>query len=200
MKIGIVGAGNVGSSLGRLWAERGHGVTYGVRDPVSPRVAALGPEARVVGLAEAVQFGEVVVIAVPSAAVDDVIRHGGDWAGKIVIDATNRMTPTPGGPPSVAEEIAAMAPGARVVKAFNTIGAEQLARPDFGGMVASIFLCGDDAVAKATVSMLAEELGFDVIDAGPLAYAGMLESLARLWVSLARSGLGRDIAFRLLRR
>jgi len=115
-----------------------------------------------------------------------------------IIDSTNRFTA--GRAASGAEEIAGLAPGARVVKAFNTIGAELLAGPRFDMQSATMFICGGDAQAKSIVASLAQKLGFEVVDAGPLSSAGMLESLARLWVSLARGGLGRNIAFKLLRR
>ena len=202
MKIGILGAGNVGGNLGRLWAARGHEIVFGVRDPNGDKIRALfgtiGGSARAASIREAAAFGEAVALAVPWAAVPETLAQTGDWAGKILIDSTNRFTA--GRAASGAEEIAGLAPGARVVKAFNTIGAELLASPRFDTQSATMFICGDDAQAKSVVASLAEELGFEVVDAGPLSSAGMLESLARLWVSLSRGGLGRNIAFKLLRR
>lgn len=202
MKIGILGAGNVGGNLGRLWAARGHEIVFGVRDPKGDKIRALlgtiGGSARAASIRDAAAFGEAVVLAVPWAAVQETLGQTDDWSGKILIDGTNRFTA--GRAASGAEEIAGLAPGARVVKAFNTIGAELLASPRFATQSATMFICGDDAQAKSVVASLAEELGFEVVDAGPLSSAGMLESLARLWVSLARGGLGRNIAFKLLRR
>jgi predicted dinucleotide-binding enzyme len=87
------------------------------------------------------------------------------------------------------------------VKAFNTTGAENMAEPVYGEQRTTMFICGDDEMAKGAAAQLAEELGFEVVDAGGLSAARHLESLALLWIHLARvAGLGRDIAFRLLRR
>ncbi|MBI3762926.1 MAG: NADPH-dependent F420 reductase [Chloroflexi bacterium] len=204
MRIGILGAGNVGGNLGKAWATQGHDVFFGVRDPRGEKVRALlatiGSQARAGNPAEAVAFGEVIVLAVSWAGVAEVLRQAGDLTGKIVVDATNRLAPpTPGSAPSAGEEVARLAPGARVVKAFNSIGAELLAGPQFGDQRPSMFICGDDAAAKTTVAQLADQIGFDVVDAGSLANAGLLESLAVLWIRLSRSE-GRDIAFKLLRR
>jgi 8-hydroxy-5-deazaflavin:NADPH oxidoreductase len=92
-------------------------------------------------------------------------------------------------------------PGARLVKAFNTIGAEHMLDPDFGGVAADLLVCADDAGAKAVVQGLAAELGFAPVDAGPLANATLTEHLAALWIWLAlRGGQGRDIAITLRRK
>ena len=188
MNIGIVGSGKIGGSLGKLWAAKGHRVLFGVRDPESDKardLAASEGDTQVGSLTEAVAFGDVVVVAVP-------------WPA-IVIDATNRFGPaSKESATSAAEDLARMTAGAKVFKAFNTIGADRLARPQFGPQNASMFICGDDPEAKAVVSSLASELGFEVVDSGPLSSASLLESLAALWVALARGGHGKDIAFRLL--
>jgi predicted dinucleotide-binding enzyme len=118
----------------------------------------------------------------------------------VLIDCTNRLSPPgPGGAASGAEEVAALAPGARVVKAFNTLGAETLLAPQFGPLNASTFVCGDDAAAKQVVMRLAANIGLDPVDAGPLANAGLTEQLTRLWIQLSRIH-SRDIAYRILRR
>ena len=102
---------------------------------------------------------------------------------------------------SAGEEVAKWAPGARVVKAFNTTGAPNMTNPKFGGARAAMFIAGDDAPAKATVKQLGEDVGFEMIDVGALAQARLLEPLAMLWIHLAfKQGLGRDFAFGLLRR
>jgi predicted dinucleotide-binding enzyme len=102
---------------------------------------------------------------------------------------------------SAAEAIAQWAQGARVVKAFNSTGANNMLDPNYGGQAASMLICGDDAAAKKVVLDLASELGFDAIDAGALSTARDLEPLAMLWIRLAYvQGLGRNIAFKLLRR
>jgi predicted dinucleotide-binding enzyme len=138
--------------------------------------------------------------------VQDAIKAAGDLAGKILVDATNPVKPDLSGlalghTTSAAEQVARRAPGARVVKAFNTTGAGNMANPRFGGVAASMFLCGDDSAAKRTVAGLAEALGFEPVDVGPLAQARLLEAVAMLWISMAVAfGYGTDIAFKLLRR
>ncbi len=200
MRIGILGAGNIGGTLGRKWAQAGHRVMFGVRAPDSEEIQqliqAVGGQAHAGSVSEAVAFGEVVLIAVPAAAVREVIREGRDWAGKLVIDATNRFNPPT---LSLTEEISNWAEGARLVKAFNTAGFEILEDPEFGDMRADTFICGDDAEAKEVVTKLAQEIGMDVVDGGPLSSAFMLDSLSRLWIQLSRS-IGRDHAFKLLTR
>ncbi len=206
MKIGIIGAGRVGGTLGMLWASRGHQIMFGARDPRNPRLqtilGAIESRAKAGSVKEAAAFGEVIVLAVPAAAVQDALQQAGDLTDKILIDATNRMEAAVlGNAQSIAEDVARWAEGARVVKAFNTTGYTNLRRPQFGTQNADIFICGDDASAKAVVTDLAREIGFDVVDAGPLANAALLEALARLWVQLAYSqGMGPDISFKLLKR
>jgi len=204
MRIGILGAGNIGGALGRQWAARGHEILFGVRDPQSYTVQILMnsvPENASTGtMREAAEFGEVLALAVPWQAAHEVLAQVGDLHGKILIDCTNRLGPGGGDHArSGAEEVAQAAPGARVVKGFNTLGAESLAHLRFGGQPASTFICGDDAQAKAVVRALGEEIGFDVVDVGPLASAELIESLARLWLELSHY-MGRGIAFALLRR
>ena len=97
--------------------------------------------------------------------------------------------------------MAVWARGAKVVKAFNTVGANIMANPSFGADRPALFYCGDDATAKQTTKQLAEAIGFEALDAGPLTQARLLEPFALLWISLAlKYGYGRDIAFKLLLR
>ncbi|MHA2184721.1 MAG: NADPH-dependent F420 reductase, partial [Promethearchaeota archaeon] len=154
----------------------------------------------------AAQFGEVIVLAVPWSAVKETIEVVGDLTGKIIIDCTNAVAPHLGGlllghTTSAAEKIAEWAKAAKVIKAFNSLGAENLTKLQYGSQSASTFICGDDMDAKSIVRNLGEELGFDVVDAGPLENARLLEPLAMLWIDLAyKQGMGTDIAFKLLRR
>lgn len=210
MKIGIIGAGTVGSVLGRGWSAKGHEIAFGVRNPGDAKaqeaVKGTGGRARAASVRDAAAGAEVVVLATPWGAAQDAIKAAGDLAGKILVDATNPLKPDLSGlalgfTASAGEEVARWAPGAKVVKAFNTTGAGNMANPRFGGAAASMFLCGDDAAAKKTVAGLAEALGFEPVDAGPLAQARLLEPLAMLWISMAYAhGHGPNIAFKLLRR
>lgn len=208
MRIGIIGAGSVGGALGRGWSHAGHEVTFGVRDASDPKVTKLVEEtgAKAATVAEAAAFGEVVVLATPWEGTQDAIRHAGDLSGKIVFDCTNPLAPqlsglTHGGSNSGGEQVAAWAKGARVVKVFNTIGANNMTNPDFNGVSATMFYCGDDADAKAVAAKLAADLGFDPVDAGALDQARLLEPLALLWIRLAYvQKMGREIGFKLMRR
>jgi len=123
-----------------------------------------------------------------------------------LIDATNPILPRLAGlefanTTSGAEQVAGWATGARVVKAFNTVGFNVMEEPDFGGKAATLFYCGDDAEAKQVAKQLARELGFSAEDRGPLTRARVLKPFAMLWITLAMvQGYGREIGFSLLRR
>lgn len=202
MKLGIIGSGNIGGTLGKRWAAHGHQICFGVRDPQDARIRTLlseAPGAQAASIAEAVAFGEVVLLAVPGTVGPDTVAQISDWGGKILIDATNGM---PRQHASLSEDVAAAATGARVVKAFNSVGWEILANPQFGGQSADMFICGDDREAKAVVSQLIQDMGMVARDAGALANARLIDSLAFLWMQLAGRGgeMGRGIAFKLLTR
>lgn len=208
MKIGIIGTGSMGNGLGYIWAEKNHEIMFGSRDPVNAEKLARASGANVSGgtYEDAAQFGDIVVLAVPWSAVKETIPILGDLSGKIIIDCTNAVAPHLGGllighTISAAEKIAEWAKEAKIIKAFNSLGAENLTKLQFGSQNASTFICGDDLDAKSIVRKLGEEIGFDVVDAGPLENARLIEPLAMLWINLAyKQGMGTDIAFKLLRR
>src|SRR5262245_10280016 len=210
MRIGVIGAGNVGGTLGRAWVQKGHDVMFGVPNPTAPKVLELvkatGRKARAGGVGEAAAHGEVVVFATPWAATQDAVRQAGDLSGKIILDCTNPLKEdlsglTVGHTTSGAEQVAAWASSRRVVKIFNTTGSENMARPSFGGAAITMFFAGDDAEAKRVAAQLAREIGFDPVDAGPLASARLLEPLGLLWIHLAlKQGYGTGIAYKLIRR
>lgn len=205
-RIAVLGGGNVGGALAKLWAGKGHTVSIGVPDPDRTRAKAgsLGG-VRLTTNREAAAEAEVVALAVPWPAAQEAIRAAGNLAGKVMIDCTNPLSPdlkslTIGTTTSAAEQVAQWAAGARVVKAFNTIGAANFGNAQFGNLRADGFYCGDDAGAKAVVRDLIEDAGLDPVDVGPLHNARMLEPLALLWIDLALSqGQGPGHAFKLLR-
>lgn len=217
MRIAVIGAGNVGGTLGRRWAALGHDVVFGLRDPSEEAVRVKGGSSgdappsgtTVATVADAARGADVVVLTTPWAAVREVLRDLGALEGMILVDATNpiaagfRIDAGPGGT-SGAEQVQALAPGARVVKAFNTTGWENMRNPTYSEAPTAMFVAGDDGDARKVVLSLATSLGFDAIDAGPLVRARELEHLAMLWISLAMgigvAPLGRDIAFRLVHR
>ena len=209
MKIAIIGTGNVGSALGKGWASKGHTILFGTRRPESEKVqkllAEVGEGGTAVSIPSAIQQANIILLATPWNVVSQVTESVTDWQGKIVIDATNPIAPglqlAVGHTISAAEQLATHLPGASVVKAFNTTGAENMADPRYDGEPITMFICGDDADAKATVTELAEGLGFDVADVGGLETARFIEPLAMVWIHLAiKQGFGRNIAFKLVHR
>jgi len=210
MKIGIIGSGNVGGALGTRWAQAGHDVIFGSRNPASDAMRQLaakaGTTARAASFKDALEVSELLLLATPWPATRAALEGLGDLAGKVLVDATNPLLPDLAGleygtTTSGAEQVAGWARGAKVVKAFNTVGFNIMANPALGGGRPVMFYCGDDAGAKRMVKPLVEELGFESIDAGPLSQARLLEPFALLWISLALvHGQGRDIGFKLLRR
>ena len=209
MKIAIIGAGNVGQALASGWTSKGHQVIFGSRDPDGAKaqaaVAATAGKATAKREQAGVQAAEVVVLAVPWDATEAVVKGLGDLAGKTLIDATNPIGPgfqlAVGKDTSGAELVQQWAPNARVIKAFNTTGAENMRNPLYDGEPTTMFICGDDAAAKSVVKGLAEDLGFAVADTGGLATARYLEPLAMVWIHLAIvQKQGRNIALKLVQR
>jgi predicted dinucleotide-binding enzyme len=209
MRIGIIGAGNVGGTLGRAWVKKGHEVKFGVPDPAGVKMQELlkrtgGASAGTVPAATA--HGEVVVLATPWGAAQDAIQKAGNLKGKIILDCTNPIKEDLSGlsigqTTSGGEQVAAWATGARVVKIFNTTGFENMANPLYGSAPITMFYAGDDKDAKAVAAGLARDVGFDPADAGPLSNARLLEPLAMLWIYLAvKQGERTAFAFQLIRR
>ena len=209
MKICIIGAGHVGGSLGKIWAAKGHTVVFGARNPDSINtrrsVELSKGTAKAFHIKEAVKMADVVLLATPWEAVPEVVFQIVDFHDKILIDCTNPIRSSPEWPlsqgTSAAEEIAKRLSGFKVVKAFNTLGAANLGDVHFGTEQADGFMCGDDAEAKKIVAQLSADAGLHVVDAGGLRNAELLESLAKLWITLAyQQGIGPNIAFKLLQR
>ncbi len=207
MRIGVIGTGNMGSGLGRQLSAKGHDVFMGSRDKEKGRQVGGQLGARGGTVREAAEHGEVVVLAVPWWGVKDSIAAAGALAGKVVVDVTNPYTDATYSKldhsvSSAMEEIAKLAPGARLVKAFNHVFAQIVhSSPDFKGTPASVFICGDDTEAKKTVSKLAHELGYEPVDAGPQAMARYIEGLAAINVMRAYGmGIGTDQALHLITR
>ena len=203
MTISIIGAGNVGLALAGNLISKGESVFFGVPEPAkyAATVAAFGAKAQLGAVAQAVAAGDLAILAVPYAAARQVAESIGDWGGRILVDATNPLAPALAGlalgtTTSGAEQLAQWAHGARVVKAFNTTGAENMADPRYPGGAVFMPVAGDDADARSRVVALAMRLGFDAADVGPLSAARYLEPFAMTWIHMAyKCGMGRSFAF-----
>lgn len=210
MKIGIIGNGKVATALGKAFLRKNHELFFGGRSPEKARelAAALGRSARGGSIAQAAQASELIFLAIPYAAMPLLAREPGLFQGKIVADCSNPliMGKMPelaiGHTTSGAEEIARMLPGARVLKAFNTVFAAHMEQaPSYGPHEASLFYCGDDEAAKQALHGLVLNVGFHPVDCGPLDSARLIEPMAVLIIRLGYSlGMGNDIAWRLLSR
>jgi hypothetical protein len=205
MKIAIIGTGNIGGGLGRLWLAHGHEVIFGVRDEgkvEETRKTFAGAEAA--GIRETVANADLVLIAVPWPAMGEVLGELGQTGGKVLVDATNPLKKDLSGlealdGTSAAEMVQNAHPDARVVKAFNSLGAAFLGHGEVGGGVADGFYCGDDEDAKRMVAKLIEQAGLKPADCGPLRNARYLEAMAMLWIDMAfGSRRGERFAFKLL--
>ena len=205
MNITIVGSGNVGRALAGGWKKAGHSITFAARDPAGAKAAELKKDGYAVVPQADAGKADVIVLAVPWTGIDKTVQALGNLAGKIVVDATNPLTGNLelalGFSDSAGETIARLAPAAKVVKAFNTTGANNMTNSKYAAGRLMMAVAGDDAAAKKTVMGLAADLGFEPVDVGPLAMSRHLEPLAMLWIKLAYAqGMGREFGFGVLRR
>jgi 8-hydroxy-5-deazaflavin:NADPH oxidoreductase len=175
-RIGVIGAGRIGGGIARQLARAGHEVLVAGREP--QRLAPLAQEigGRAGTPAEAVAFGEVVVLSVPSGALDEALADAGPLDGRIVIDTTNRFDAVDG---TQASRNAARMPGARYTKSFNTLTAAFQAETAGREPRVVQWLCGDDEDAKRVVAGLIEDAGFAPVDVGGTADAAVMESPRR---------------------
>lgn len=190
--IAVIGTGDVGGALGPEFAAQGHTIVYGSRDPSRDKVKELvgrtGETASATTPAEAASQADIVVLAVPGLMVEEITKSLGDLSGKIIIDPTNplerRMDRLEHAvDTSNAEIIQGAAPGAHVVKAFNTLNWRTMVDPDSAGGPVSIPLVGDNGRAKQKVAELVAGMGLDPIDVGPLRDARWVEGMLILWIN-----------------
>lgn len=212
-RVGVLGSGDVGQALGRGLARLGHPTKMGTRTPQSDKVSAwlatAGSNASAGTFAEAAAFGELLVLATRWDGTQQALRLAGPdrCAGKVVIDATNPLDFSQM-PPRLAlahtdsggEQVQRWLPGAKVVKAFNTVGNTHMVNPQFPGGPPDLFLCGNDESAKRTVSQLCQSLGWPTIDIGGIEGARLLEPLAMLWITCYFRTNSANHAFKLLRK
>ncbi|HVE64339.1 MAG TPA: NAD(P)-binding domain-containing protein [Mycobacteriales bacterium] len=203
MRIGILGSGVVGRTLATGWAPYGHETRIGTRDEMQPELDGFDTGS----LADVAAWAELVVVAVVGASAETLARDLAlALAGKVVIDATNPLDFSSGGPQlfvgtddSLGERVQRAAPDARVVKAYNTVGNLLMVDPQLDGGPPTMPIAGDDEDAKATVLDLLEQTGWDPIDIGGISASRWLEPMALVWTAYGiRSGTWTH-AFRLLR-
>jgi 8-hydroxy-5-deazaflavin:NADPH oxidoreductase len=213
MRIGVLGTGNVGRALGGGFIAVGHDVKMGSRNATSETALAwvteMGAKASAGTFADAAAFGELVVLATLGNANESALRSAGIDAmnGKVVIDTTNPLDSSAGGPPtlsvsgpdSAGERVQRLLPRAYVVKAFNTVGNALMFRPDLPGGPPDMFICGNHEDAKKQVTSILVDFGWGVIDLGGIEASRYLEAMCMVWVLHGiQSGSWRH-AFKLLR-
>lgn len=213
MRIGILGSGNVGQSLGKAFVARGHNAKIGSRTPASDKLRkwkeALGGRSSMGTFAEAAAHGEVIVLACSGAAVEDVIRLAGldNFASKPLIDVTNPLAFAKDTSPglfvgttdSLGERVQRKLPTAKVVKCFNTVNHETMVNPSNTGAKPTMLICGNDEASKATVSKILKEFGWDdVMDVGGIDGARWLEALVPLWVRVATKKNSWHVGFKVV--
>lgn len=202
--IAVIGTGNVGSTLGKAWAAAGHTIIYGSRSPNAIRVQNLvgetGNGATATTQRAAAQQADIVLIPIPPAAIADVIGVLGDLSGKLIIDPTNSWSfedgyaISPRDPRnSLAEEVQALATGATVVKAFNTLNYTIMEDPSRSGGPVTVPIAGNSMPAKERVARLVEDIGLEPLDVGTLQAAEYLEEMLRLAIGFRE--LNPDMAF-----
>ncbi|WP_158529674.1 NADPH-dependent F420 reductase [Parvibium lacunae] len=205
--IAVIGAGNVGSALAQALTRIGEPLCIGVPDPEKYQgLQTTVPGVAITTVAPAIEQADLVILAVPYPAALAIANARPDWQNKILVDVTNPLAPglaglTLGTHTSAAEAIAAQAHNARVVKAFNTTGAENMLNPVYPTGRLMMPVCSDHIDARAKVLGLAEAIGFAAVDCGELAAARYLEPFGMTWIHLAfKQGRGRAFGFGLLER
>lgn len=215
MKIGIIGSSNVGQALGTAFLTEGYEVMLGSRTPEKEEVQqwkSKNAKAQTGTLDITAQFGELLILAVAGGAAVSAVEQAGvtHFAGKIVIDTTN---PIASAPPedgvlkfftdqngSLLEKIQQVIPDASVVKAFNSVGSPLMYKPQFSGGTPTMFICGNDAAAKKTVTDILTAFGWETEDMGKAISARAIEPLCILWCIPGLAHNDWNHAFKLLKQ
>ncbi len=214
MKIGVLGTGAVGRTLGTGFADAGDDVMMGARDAANAKarawVAATGRRASAGTFVQAAEFGDVIVLATLWSGTENAIKlaRPAVIGEKVVMDVTNPLVFTAKAPPAFAlghrdsggQRVQRLLPKARVVKVFNTVGTAHMVNPEFPGGPPDMFICGNDDDAKRTVTAICQRFGWPTIDIGGMEDAQLLEAMYRVWVLCGLRSGGWNHAFKLLRR
>lgn len=202
LTIAVLGAGNIGGTLGKKWQAVGYHVRFGVRDPGGKHAQALstelGDQATIGTIGDALQGSpDVVLVALPGGVVELIAQqYAAELNGRIILDAANRM-----GEDSL-HNLAPFqqhAPQAQLYRAFNSLGWENFAEPTFDGIQADLFFCGPEGDARTTVEQLITAIGLRPVYLGGVEQMGLLDSISTLWFTLAfGQKKGRHLAFKVL--
>jgi predicted dinucleotide-binding enzyme len=202
--IAVLGAGNIGGTLGRRWHAAGHNVAFGVSDPHGKNAQGLrnelGNRVTIGAVAEVLSANpDVVVLALPGTAMEGTIQqYANELDGRIIIDAANRMG---GGSMNSFAAFQQHTPRARVFRAFNSLGWENFADPAYGGETADLFYCGPGDDARGTVEQLISAIGLRPMYLGGSEQVGLVDAVGGLWFALVfGQGMGRQLAFKVLTR
>lgn len=204
MKITVIGHGNVGGALIRKWAKSGHQIVIGARNPEDQSVKELNQfdsKISASSVVESISNTDVIVIAIPAHLTADLAKQLGDLKDRILIDTTNSVFQKPDPYPTAFAAFQAIT-GAEVVKCFNSTGVENMNNPDYNGIKADMFVAGNSKKGKEIAIQLSKDAGFpECYDFGGDDKVVLLEQLCAIWINLAiMQGLGRNIAFKLLKR
>ncbi|HYS03621.1 MAG TPA: NAD(P)-binding domain-containing protein [Candidatus Dormibacteraeota bacterium] len=213
MRVGVLGSGDVAKTLASGFLKHGHEVVMGTREPAKLKEwTGKNPKGRVGSFAEAAKTGEMVVLAVKGTASAEALRAAGasNLSGKTVVDVTN---PIADAPPtngvlklftsldeSLMERLQREFAGAKLVKAFNSVGSACMVNPEFKGGPPTMFICGNDAGAKKTVTGILEQFGWETADMGKAEAARAIEPLCILWCVPGFLRNDWTHAFKLLRK
>jgi 8-hydroxy-5-deazaflavin:NADPH oxidoreductase len=213
MKIGVLGSGDVGQTLAAGFLKHGHEVMIATREPAKlGQWLKANPKAKVGASSEAAVFGEALVLAVKGSIAAEALRAAGsqNLDGKLVIDACN---PIADAPPvdgvlqlftprdqSLMESLQKEFAGARLVKAFNSVGARRMVNPEFKDGRPTMFICGNDESAKAAMTRILDQFGWETADMGTAAAARAIEPLCVLWCIPGFTKNEWMHAFKLLRK
>ena len=211
VKVGVLGSGDVGKVLAGGFLKLGHEVRIGSRSPekLQEWAAGAGNGASTGTFAEAAKFGDIIVLATHGEGTQSAVELAGaaNFDGKVVIDATNPLDFSSGGPQlsigfndSLGERVQRWLPNARIVKAFNTVGNAHMIDPQFPGGPPTMFIAGNDADAKKLVTQVSEAWGWDVADLGGIEASRYLEPMCMAWVVYGIRTGSWNHAFKLLRR
>ena len=202
LAIAVLGAGNIGGTLGKKWSAAGHKVRFGVNDPNGKHAQAvraeLGDRAVIGTIEDALQGNpDVVLVALPGGVVETTAqKYAAQLNGRIIIDAANRMGE------DAMHSLAPFqqhVPQAQLYRAFNSLGWENFAEPTFNGIQADLFYCGPDGEARTTVEQLISAVGMRPVYIDGAEQLGLLDSIAALWFALAfGQKKGRHLAFKVL--